>query len=390
VLVSRDGEVKIVDFGIASTGGRADQGGSRGYMAPEQEKGARPDARSDLYAVGVLVWELATGRRWDGSPLESNHGLAEIVKRATEERPDKRYPDAANMLSQVSRFLRELSLGPTQLELSEYVRRQFPPVAAPREGRDDTPAKRTGPQTAAVPRPTGPQTALAPGRTGKQVTFATRIAPPGSTSPRRSLAIGALALLVAAASGGFFWWRSASSTVTPPVPPANTVAPNPNPNVPPAPNPAVKTGRLSLTTTPPGAEARLGDRLLGQTPLEADVPLDGPQALHLRKRGHQPLDISLPPALFTGTPPSAALSEKLIPLGKGELTLNALPWAHVTIDGEKRPDTPLLKYPLPAGPHQVRVACPATGRELKFTVVVEADKEVKRLADLRAEPKLLD
>ena len=72
------------------------------------------------------------------------------------------------------------------------------------------------------------------------------------------------------------------------------------------------------------------------------------------------------------------------------LDLNALPWAHVTIDGEKRADTPLIKLALTTGPHQVKVVCPPTGRELRFTVVVEADKEVKRLADLRGEPKLVD
>jgi hypothetical protein len=77
-------------------------------------------------------------------------------------------------------------------------------------------------------------------------------------------------------------------------------------------------------------------------------------------------------------------------LPHGLLTLNARPWAHVTIDGEKRPDTPIQKLTLPAGPHKVRLVCPPTGHELRFTVVVEADREVMRIADLTGDPHLVD
>ncbi len=49
-----------------------------------------------------------------------------------------------------------------------------------------------------------------------------------------------------------------------------------------------------------------------------------------------------------------------------------------------------MRLALPAGPHQVRLVCPPTGRELKFTVTVEPNREVRRVADLRGEPKLVD
>jgi hypothetical protein len=62
----------------------------------------------------------------------------------------------------------------------------------------------------------------------------------------------------------------------------------------------------------------------------------------------------------------------------------------VIIDGEKRPDTPLAKVPLSAGAHQVRLSCPPTGRELKFTVQIEAGKETRKVADLRGAPKLVE
>jgi serine/threonine protein kinase len=74
VLVAFDGEVKLLDFGIARVGlpsypprlVRTDTGqvkGTVGYMSPEQVEGEPVDARSDVYALGVCFWELCTGRR---------------------------------------------------------------------------------------------------------------------------------------------------------------------------------------------------------------------------------------------------------------------------------------------------------------------------------------
>jgi hypothetical protein len=83
------------------------------------------------------------------------------------------------------------------------------------------------------------------------------------------------------------------------------------------------------------------------------------------------------------------VSETLKPLPRGELTLGAKPWAQVTIDGEKRPDTPLVRFPLAAGAHTVRLNCPPTGRELKFQITVVAGEEVRRVADLSASPARL-
>jgi len=68
VLLSVNGDVKLTDFGIAEFAGfpRAEQGALQGtvaYMSPEQVVGDVVDARSDLYSVGVILWELAANRR---------------------------------------------------------------------------------------------------------------------------------------------------------------------------------------------------------------------------------------------------------------------------------------------------------------------------------------
>jgi serine/threonine-protein kinase len=69
VFVTYEGQVKVVDFGIAKAAGRASetrQGVVKGkvrYMAPEQALGMAVDRRADIFSVGVMLWEAATGRR---------------------------------------------------------------------------------------------------------------------------------------------------------------------------------------------------------------------------------------------------------------------------------------------------------------------------------------
>jgi serine/threonine-protein kinase len=86
ILINSDGRLKLTDFGIA----RLDSStltqvgeimGSPGYMSPEQFLGTDIDARSDLYSVGVIAYELLTGRR----PFIGNN--AEVMRQALNERP---------------------------------------------------------------------------------------------------------------------------------------------------------------------------------------------------------------------------------------------------------------------------------------------------------------
>ena len=69
VLVGYEGEVKVIDFGIAKAANRASKTqagvlkGKFGYMSPEQVRGLPIDRRSDIFAVGVLLYEMLTGER---------------------------------------------------------------------------------------------------------------------------------------------------------------------------------------------------------------------------------------------------------------------------------------------------------------------------------------
>ena len=76
VIVTRDGLVKIVDFGIAKLLDRTGPTrtgttlGTVAYMAPEQVQGTRVDRRADLWALGVVLYEMLTGRRPFGGDRE--------------------------------------------------------------------------------------------------------------------------------------------------------------------------------------------------------------------------------------------------------------------------------------------------------------------------------
>ena len=428
VLLSRDGEVKIVDFGIAApVDARGVQGGSRGYVAPEQEAGGAADARSDLYAAGVLLWELTNGRRFDGAAL-SIPALQEIVGKATVSDPEGRYADAASMLAAVSRFLRSATGATTQAELGALVRRRAPDL--PRAGASDglggdgdAPRASDGPRTLAVPR------------ARQEVTFATRIAPPPPprASWRRRLIIAAAGTLLVALSalGGARLRDAASVTPIPSLPRTARLSLHVLPagaaltvDGRPAAAGVVELGagrhavaataagreptsrvvtltaggaddvtlvlpparvRLTVRSDPAGAEVLVGDRTLGVTPLELALPLEPGARLKLRKRDFATVERAV--ELRDG---AATLDAHLQPLPRGELTLGALPWAHVTIDGEKRPDTPLAKVALAAGAHQVRLVCPPTGKELRFSVQIDAGRETRKVADLRGEPRLVE
>src|SRR6185369_14630715 len=69
VVVSFDGSVKLVDFGIAKAATREVETlagtlkGKVGYMSPEQCRGNKVDRRSDIFTVGILLYELTTGKR---------------------------------------------------------------------------------------------------------------------------------------------------------------------------------------------------------------------------------------------------------------------------------------------------------------------------------------
>ncbi|MCX6574542.1 MAG: protein kinase [Candidatus Aminicenantes bacterium] len=90
ILVDKEGHARIMDFGIARSArsrGITDTGsmvGTPDYMSPEQTEGQDVDGRSDLYSMGVMLFEMATGQL----PFEGDTALAVALKHKTERPPD--------------------------------------------------------------------------------------------------------------------------------------------------------------------------------------------------------------------------------------------------------------------------------------------------------------
>ena len=81
IMVLRDGSVKVTDFGIACLSNSANTMtqealGSVHYISPEQAKGNRPDARSDIYSAGVVLYEMLTGRL----PFEGDSAVSVAIQ----------------------------------------------------------------------------------------------------------------------------------------------------------------------------------------------------------------------------------------------------------------------------------------------------------------------
>lgn len=131
IMLLQDGTIKVTDFGIARFSDKAtrtmtDQAiGSVHYIAPEQARGDVTDGKTDIYSVGVMLYEMLTGKLpFEGDsavsvalmqlqstpkmPREVNPsipvGLEQITMRAMEKQPDNRYTSAAEMLSDFERF----------------------------------------------------------------------------------------------------------------------------------------------------------------------------------------------------------------------------------------------------------------------------------------------
>ncbi|HEY5946694.1 MAG TPA: serine/threonine-protein kinase, partial [Kofleriaceae bacterium] len=98
VLVSYSGEVKLTDFGLASSTLKLEKTapgiiyGKVAYMSPEQARGEKLDGRSDMYATGIVLWELLTGRQLFPPGKDQPQDLLARAKNPEVMRPSKRAP----------------------------------------------------------------------------------------------------------------------------------------------------------------------------------------------------------------------------------------------------------------------------------------------------------
>ena len=152
VLIGYEGECKLIDFGIAKAAGKASKTqagilkGKFGYMSPEQVRGLPIDKRSDIFAVGIVLYELLTGERLfigesDFSTLEKVRNveitppssynkkipaeLERVVLKALARDPDDRYANAIDLHDDLQSFLYSVGEFFSRKDLAAWMKKTF-------------------------------------------------------------------------------------------------------------------------------------------------------------------------------------------------------------------------------------------------------------------------
>lgn len=130
IIISREGKVKVTDFGIAKATTpqttTSTAMGSVHYASPEQARGGYVDHRSDIYSLGIVLYEMVTGRvPFDGDTAvavavkhlqeemappsaycrDIPYSLEQIIRKCTEKSPDRRYQDIGDLLADLKQSL---------------------------------------------------------------------------------------------------------------------------------------------------------------------------------------------------------------------------------------------------------------------------------------------
>jgi serine/threonine-protein kinase len=363
--VTYDGQVKVLDFGVAKAANRStktEAGGFKGkvsYMSPEQARGQAVDARSDVFALGIVLYELigrcrlfqysdlVEGLNAVGaltpipSPITRNYevpdALAEITLKALERDPARRYASARELQLALERWLSTPPGAPTRHQLSEYMRNLFAARIATQEKM--LAAIRTGDDSAFKARPSQPEIPIPPAARKRRA----------SRMPIIALVGAAIAVVTL---GLFAGLRKPAPA---PAPPPIEVAP----------------ASLSVDSKTPGAVVWVDGKELGGAPalLEEIEPgehqvraeAEGFEAetvtVNIARRGERtnlvvdlktlPVQTPPPPPVPTPTPtPAPEAPSPVAKAAKGRLTLSTTPWAEVYEGGRKLGDSPLVDVPL--------------------------------------------
>jgi eukaryotic-like serine/threonine-protein kinase len=381
VFITCEGEVKLVDFGIAKASKRSaetDVGIVKGkmmYMAPEQALGTHVDRRADVFPAGIILWELLTGRRLMEGDVDSSSlhkllnlpiprvssvdpdidpALDAIVARSLERDCDLRYATAFDMAEELDFYLARCP----PKNVADLMTKHFGVAmdarrAEIREAISGAVAGRmacTPPELSGVRRGTGSVSSGAtPGTqdgTPQGASFSSTNA--GATSSRNHRALTVAAFIGVAALA----WTAArlSSRHAQPVTPnardlgtarasgAFTASPA---TLPPG---AAATGAASSSSAPAGQ---------GDAPPVAGAAEPSPARLPPEPKGR--------PAKLDGVAGIEAPKAAGEPVAMGFVTIDTSPWTRVVIDGRVRGTTPLVRAPLPAGTHAVLLENPEQG-----------------------------
>jgi serine/threonine-protein kinase len=406
VFVTSAGLVKVLDFGVAKASHhhKTTVTGLKGkypYMAPEQIRGMEVDGRSDLFSVGVVLFEGVTGeplfhRDNDFDTLQAivNNekprasdlrrdvpiALDEVIERSLRSRREERYASAREMAEGLTRAMAPHGGVASTGELADFLRRECAQELEDERSRIDRATdhlKDLAGRGEEVPdfnrkraRPVVETTLdLQIGRKGTEpfdqtvaaanTSAVTSVgAPPSEVARsmrarRRGLWIGLVGLCVAGAAGiaGGIYVADQEEPPDQPViaEPAAAAASQPAPP-PPVPTPPQET-------PPPAVDEK------------SAAETEAQPAAEQKKQSNKPA---------RATPTTSAPA---VPAGPGYLSMDAMPYAEVFVDGKSVGITPIVKVPVKAGKHAVK-AVAQNGATKKLSITVQSGKIVSKRIEI--------
>jgi serine/threonine-protein kinase len=338
IMILPDGRPKIMDFGVAHLTSTAMTSagefvGSPSYMAPEQITSSQASARTDLFSLAVVAYEMLTGRKcFDGEsiaqivhsvvnvdppPLSSSHPTLpphfdDVFRRALAKDPSVRFPSGRSFVGALGRR-----------SADACITQAVPLIPSTRDGDvpgvvDVATRDRRGPPLEALQNTSRPAA----------------VRPAAWSLPRRLKPLyvfGALALVAGAVVA---LRRSGVSG-----PPAESP-------------PAISTGALEIATDPVGAGVWLDSAEVGRSPLTLSALHPGRHTIRVTLQGFSSADLTLDvpagsfgvPLRFTLRPVSAIVQIRSEPEG-----------AAVLVDGQAKGETPIATLSLPPGKHRVEL-----------------------------------
>jgi serine/threonine-protein kinase len=380
VFVTYDGQVKLVDFGIAKAALSRTQTevgvlkGKVAYMAPEQAMAGAIDRRADLFAMGIVLWELLTRNRLmcGESAAATLHRLLNkpvprvsdvlpsidrtldaIVARALEKDPDSRFATAQEMRDALEAWIASSGAPVRQEEIGAKLSGLFASTRADVK-------RQIQEHMGLVERASNP--GLPPGEPEPLVA---QVGSKKSGALPLVLTLAGTALAVVAAIAVALWGRSATPAASQAPASATTVSPEA-----PASTAASATTTAAPTDTAP-------------PPASATTEATGTTVASATKRAAwQPLGRNIPHATTTsGTnaPPAATAAHE----PPGFLTLDTVPWTRVSEGARPLGTTPILGVPLSPGAHTLTLENPGEGIRTSLSVSIKSGERTSRRMMLR-------
>ncbi len=331
VIVTFGGDAKVVDFGIAKSDARPGEDTESGrlkgkipYMSPEQARGEGVDWRSDIFAVGVILFELTTGRRLFKTaseyetlklicdrdyPLPSSirpdypPALEAIVMRALAKDRDERWQSAREMQGALEEFVRQGRIGASRTGLAAFMGSLFADKLVDHTAallEDKVLADSVAVETLEAAGPG----AIESGRPWSLGPMASRTVTDAriSSGPNRTaIVVGAVALLAVVGTATRAARSWSSHTAVAPEHPAPPMAAT-----------AHDRGVIAIASAPAGAAIFVnGERSQRTTPATlTNVALGRPCVIEVRADGYEPVSQSV---TLTEADPSSAMSVVLEP-----------------------------------------------------------------------------